>query len=210
MIPDTKNGLPHDGLRLSDAKGPRSPRRTSSSTSSLAASQRAVQQEHRRSPPHGGRSDPDDVPRAEVARRLPLRRRVRPSVDAGGFISRRQFPTGPTISTPWPGKSFAAVSIISARKARSWSRRRQPMIPTRTKPIGYGRSSSRASEPDIIARRPKGPPLTTGLMIGRGSLPIVADIVAKVENRTTQKISRKSTFWLLRGCVALWLHYGDP
>jgi hypothetical protein len=35
------------------------------------------------------------------------------------------------------------------------------------------------------------------------SLPLLADIVAKVENRTTQKISRKLIFGLLYGCVAL-------
>jgi hypothetical protein len=32
----------------------------------------------------------------------------------------------------------------------------------------------------------------------RGSLPVLADIVAKVENRTTRKISRKSISGLLR------------
>jgi hypothetical protein len=42
------------------------------------------------------------------------------------------------------GRKLAVVSIIFGRKARSWSRRRPPMIPTRTKPIGCGRSSSRA------------------------------------------------------------------
>jgi hypothetical protein len=60
--------------------------------------------------------------------------------------SHRQSLTGPTISTPSPGKSWAGVSIISARKVRSWSRRRLLMIPTRTKPI-CGRSSSGAGEP---------------------------------------------------------------
>jgi len=38
-----------------------------------------------------------------------------------------------------------AASITSAAKARSWSRRRQSGTPTRPKPIGCGRSSSRAS-----------------------------------------------------------------
>src|SRR5882757_9862699 len=33
--------------------------------------------------------------------------------------------------------------------------------------------------------------------------PLSADIVAKVENRTTQKISRKLIFGLLCGCIAL-------
>jgi hypothetical protein len=38
----------------------------------------------------------------------------------------------------------------------------------------------------------------------------VADIVAKVENRATRKISRKLIFGLLRRCVAFQRHYGDP
>ncbi len=38
--------------------------------------------------------------------------------------------------------------------------------------------------------------------------PFRADIVAKVENRTTLKISRKSIFGLLCCCVALQRHYG--
>jgi hypothetical protein len=37
----------------------------------------------------------------------------------------------------------------------------------------------------------------------RLACPFCADIVAKVENRTTQKISRKLIFGLLCGCVAL-------
>src|SRR5258705_11850965 len=37
-----------------------------------------------------------------------------------------------------------------------------------------------------------------------------ADIVAKVENRATRKISRKLIFGLLRRCVAFQRHYGDP
>jgi hypothetical protein len=35
------------------------------------------------------------------------------------------------------------------------------------------------------------------------------DIVAKVENRTSLKISRKSIFGLLCCCVAFQHHYGD-
>ena len=38
---------------------------------------------------------------------------------------------------------------------------------------------------------------------------LVADIVAKVENRTTLKISRKLIFGLLYRCVAFQRHYGD-
>jgi hypothetical protein len=38
----------------------------------------------------------------------------------------------------------------------------------------------------------------------------LADIVAKVENRTTQKISRRLILELLCGCITLWRHYGDP
>jgi hypothetical protein len=37
-----------------------------------------------------------------------------------------------------------------------------------------------------------------------------ADIVAKVENRTALKISRKLNFGLLCCCVAFQRHYGDP
>lgn len=40
--------------------------------------------------------------------------------------------------------------------------------------------------------------------------PKSADIVAKVENRTTLKISRKSIFGLLCYCVAFQRHYGGP
>src|SRR6476620_3166741 len=39
---------------------------------------------------------------------------------------------------------------------------------------------------------------------------LLADIVAKVENRTTLKISRKSIFGLLCCCVAFQRHYGGP
>jgi hypothetical protein len=38
----------------------------------------------------------------------------------------------------------------------------------------------------------------------------LADIVAKVENRTTLKISRKSIFEPLCCCVAFQCHYGGP
>jgi hypothetical protein len=40
--------------------------------------------------------------------------------------------------------------------------------------------------------------------------PLLADIVAKVENRTTLKISRKSIFGLLCCRVAFQRHYGGP
>jgi hypothetical protein len=40
--------------------------------------------------------------------------------------------------------------------------------------------------------------------------PLLADIVAKVENRITLKISRKLIFGLLYCCVAFQRHYGDP
>jgi hypothetical protein len=36
------------------------------------------------------------------------------------------------------------------------------------------------------------------------------DIVAKVENRTTLKISRMSIFRFFRCCVAFQRHYGGP
>jgi hypothetical protein len=50
--------------------------------------------------------------------------------------------------------SFGAIHGLSLRRRqRSSCRRQQVMIPTRTKPIGCGRSSGRASERDIIARR---------------------------------------------------------
>jgi hypothetical protein len=38
----------------------------------------------------------------------------------------------------------------------------------------------------------------------------LADIVAKVENRTILKISRKLIFGLLSCCVAFQRHYGGP
>jgi hypothetical protein len=37
--------------------------------------------------------------------------------------------------------------------------------------------------------------------------PLLADIVAKVENRATRKISRKLIFGLLRRCVAFQRHF---
>ena len=40
--------------------------------------------------------------------------------------------------------------------------------------------------------------------------PLLADIVAKVENRATRKISRKLIFGLLRRCDAFQRHYGGP
>ena len=39
---------------------------------------------------------------------------------------------------------------------------------------------------------------------------LMADIVAKVENRTTLKISRKSNFGPLCCCVAFQRYYADP
>ena len=39
---------------------------------------------------------------------------------------------------------------------------------------------------------------------------LCADIVAKVENRATRKISRKLIFGLLCRCVAFQRHYGGP
>src|SRR3979411_3270481 len=47
-------------------------------------------------------------------------------------------------------------------------------------------------------------------VLATGERPVCADIVAKVENRTTQKISRKLIFGLLCGCDALYLRYGYP
>ena len=41
-------------------------------------------------------------------------------------------------------------------------------------------------------------------------LPKSADIVAKVENRATRKISRKLIFGLLYRCIAFQRHYGGP
>jgi hypothetical protein len=43
-----------------------------------------------------------------------------------------------------------------------------------------------------------------------GERRLLADIVVKVENRTTLKISQKSIFSLLRCCVAFQRHYGGP
>ena len=48
-------------------------------------------------------------------------------------------------------RSWGAASITSAAKARSWCRRRQSRTRTRPKPIGCGRSSSRASKPNHAA-----------------------------------------------------------
>jgi hypothetical protein len=43
-----------------------------------------------------------------------------------------------------------------------------------------------------------------------GEGPLLADFVAKVENRTTQKISRKLIFGLFSGSVAFQRRYGGP
>ena len=48
------------------------------------------------------------------------------------------------------------------------------------------------------------------ILIHQRSRPVMADIVAKVENRTTLKISRKLIFGLLCCFVAFQRHYGDP
>jgi hypothetical protein len=50
----------------------------------------------------------------------------------------------------------------------------------------------------------------SGLKSDITPFPFSADIVAKVENRTTLKISRKSIFGLLCCCVAFQRHYGGP
>jgi hypothetical protein len=59
---------------------------------------------------------------------------------------RRRSPTGPTIGTHSPGASWGAVSIISARKARSWYRSQPNPTCLSRKPTGSGRSSSRARD----------------------------------------------------------------
>jgi hypothetical protein len=43
-----------------------------------------------------------------------------------------------------------------------------------------------------------------------GPLPLLADIVAEVENRTTPEISRKLLFGLLYRYLALQRDYGGP
>jgi hypothetical protein len=52
--------------------------------------------------------------------------------------------------------------------------------------------------------------LMSGLCARIQGCPKIADIVAKVENRTTLKISRKLIFGLLCGCAAFQRHYGGP
>jgi hypothetical protein len=47
------------------------------------------------------------------------------------------------------------------------------------------------------------PPAALGAFFDLAPLPLVADIVAKVENRTTPKISRKQIFKHLYRCNAL-------
>jgi len=47
-------------------------------------------------------------------------------------------------------------------------------------------------------------------LTGRTACPLYPDIVAKVENRTVLKISRKLIFGLLCRCVAFQSHYGGP
>jgi hypothetical protein len=50
----------------------------------------------------------------------------------------------------------------------------------------------------------------SGLKTDISPCPKSADIVAKVENRTTLKISPKLTFGLLCRCVAFQRDYGGP
>jgi hypothetical protein len=59
---------------------------------------------------------------------------------------------------------------------------------------------------------PRRLPVYPGERTFSGSRPCLkgADIVAKVENRATRKISRKLTFGLLSGCVAFQRHHGGP
>ena len=52
--------------------------------------------------------------------------------------------------------------------------------------------------------------LTKWTSLGVAARPFGGDIVAKVENRTTLKISRKSIFGLLCCCVAFQRRYGGP
>jgi hypothetical protein len=58
------------------------------------------------------------------------------------------------------------------------------------------------ARPDHVSNRSTSPPIV------RGPLPKLADIAAKVENRTTLQISRKLIFGLLCCCVAFQRHYG--
>jgi hypothetical protein len=67
--------------------------------------------------------------------------------------------------------------------------------------------SWRHSTPSVITA-PCGPD-PFGDLIGEASL-LLADIVAKVENRATRKMSRKLIFGLLCRCVAFQRHYGGP
>jgi hypothetical protein len=53
-------------------------------------------------------------------------------------------------------------------------------------------------------------PAKTAMTGGFRDSPLCADIVAKVENRVTRKISRKLIVGLHRRCVAFQRHYGGP
>jgi hypothetical protein len=48
------------------------------------------------------------------------------------------------------------------------------------------------------------------VLVPQSDVSFGSDIVAKVENRTTLKISRKLIFGLLCCCVAFQRHYGGP
>ena len=75
----------------------------------------------------------------------------------------------------------------------------------------------RSDGPEVAATTMAGVTIAIGALTQWGEAPqlaaffiwakracrLLADIVAKVENRTTQKISRKLIFGLLCGCVAL-------
>jgi hypothetical protein len=74
----------------------------------------------------------------------------RPATRRGALFSASH---GRTISTRWPVASWAVASTTSAARARSWFRHRPMMTPSRTKPIGCGRSSSRSSDGAGRSRR---------------------------------------------------------
>jgi hypothetical protein len=95
-------------------------------------------------PVDGRQCDQHHVPVAEVSGGLSLRSRHRAAVIAGGL--RADNPRlGQRDQHTLAGRKLGRGLDHSARKARSWCRRQQRMIRTSRKPIGCGRSSSRAS-----------------------------------------------------------------
>ena len=102
-----------------------------------------------------------------------------------------------------PGTGWAEVLKVICPTALSGNLARRVVLPQPYRHQGVTRMNSDWWTDVRFAMHP-------GLKSDVAGCPLLADIVAKVENRTTLKISRKSIFGLLCCCVAFQRHYGGP